>query len=563
MWRIGVLAAVSCVLASPAVAGADTRVTNDATAGSYGGLLGPADAMEESCGTRRRQQVEPSVAVNPHATRVIAVGAMDACIAIRSPLPIPMAQMWLSYYRSADAGQTWKAALLPGYPGDPSPGKPAAGCTQQADPTLSFDRQGRLFFGALCPIFSGFSPVDFRIAVATYERDGTRHVRTVRVDRPAKGERESAFASDKPNLAVDQSRSRHAGNVYVAWTQCARLGPPPCLRYQDGAVVRVARSTNHGKSFERPIKIGPKTLPFPFFTDLAVGPNGHVYLTFRTDRTGEKPGIWLSRSRDGGRTFSRARLVQRTAPFDSSLFSGASSSNCGDGSHACPSGLTFPFMRTFSAVSADRKGVHVAWGGRTNAGQGRIFVRNSRDGVSWPNPPVAIDPVPAGHQWWPDVASASGTLSVVYYDSRVDAAYSPGLPPGNTAAGASSGPAVETYVARSRDGGKTWASQPLSTAPSEPNLETFLDARLPWRGDYVTVSAVPGASYATWPDSRDVVAGTDTRPDSRANGFDVHAPCEWSPNTVSPPAAYTSPAFTDPCLDQGGLDLNVYGAALP
>ena len=66
---------------------------------------------------------------------------------------------------------------------------------------------------------------------------------------------------------------------------------------------------------------------------------------------------------------------------------------------------------------------------------------------------------------------------------------------------------------------------------------------------------------AAWTDSRDLVAGDDARPDSRENGFDVHAPCPWVPNTVAgPPVGYTAPAPSDPCLDQGGLDLNIYGA---
>lgn len=561
-----IIISVAMGAAAPIASGADTRVTRDDTAGSYGGLLGPAEAEEVECSTRRRQQQEPSVAVNPRNPDVIAVGAMDTCIAVRSPLPIPMAQHWLSYYRSNDGGATWQAALLPGYPGDPSPGDPAAGCTQQADPTLAFDRRGRLFYGALCPIFDGFNPLDFRIAVATYAKGGTRHLRTVRVDRPAKGQAESAYASDKPNLAVDQTKGKYGGRVYVAWTECRRLAPPPCNRYQDDAVVRVSHSANGGKRFSAPVTVRPRSLAFPFFTDVAVGPGGGVYLTFRTDRPGSaKAGIWLARSRDGGETFTPARRVRNTRVFDSSLFAGtgSSSSNCGDGTHACPGGFNFPFMRSFSAVAADRKGVHVAWGGRTAGGQGRIFVRNSPDGIRWPAKPVPVDPVPGGHQWWPDVASVGGVLSVVYLDSRADPAYAPDRPPGNTAEGNSSGAVVGTWVAQSRDGGRTWTASKLTSVPSAPNFETYLDARLPWRGDYLSVSAVRGGTYATWPDSRDVVAGTDTRPDSEANGFDVFAPCSWAPDTVSPSGAYTAPAPDDGCLDQGGLDTNIYGAPLP
>ncbi len=543
-------------------ASGDVRVTRDDTSGSYDAVAGPEDSISEACATRRRQQVEPSVAVNPHDPRVIAVGAMDACIAVRSPLPLPQAQHWLGLYRSFDGGASWKASLLPGYADYPT--GETKGCEQQADSTLSFDRAGRLFYGSLCPVFAGASPRDFRIAVSIFDRDGRRYRRTTRVDLPVGKEADGSFGSDKPNLAVDQGAGRYAGNVYVAWSHCLRIGPSPCSRYQDDAVLRVARSTDHGRSFDTPITIKTPKLPLPFFADVAVGPNGIVYVTFKVDRRPGQgsPEIWLARSVNGGRSFSPARLVQTIEPFDSSQYSG-SVSDCGDGSFSCPGGFDFPVFRSFSAITADDSGVHLAWGARAVDGQGQIFVRNSPDGVRWPTPAVAIDPVPSGHQWWPDIASADGVISVVFLDSRGDPAYAPGLPPGNTAAGTSSGPAVDAYVAQSSDGGESWQEQRLSTVTSEPNFETYLDARLPWRGDYMYVSAVKGASFAVWPDSRDVVAGDDTRADSEENGFDVFAPCGWAPDTVTITGAYTAPPPTDPCLDQGGLDLNVYGAALP
>jgi len=543
----------------------DVRVSPDDTPGSYTRLGGSPDPVHEACATRRRPQVEPSVAVNPRKPRVIAVGAMDACIAVRSPVPLAQAQNWGALYRSFDRGRTWRASLMPGYQGYPNAS--TGECVQQADPTLAFDKSGRLFYGSLCPIFDGATPRDFEIAVSTFDRNGRRYRRTTRVDIPLAAEPDQDFASDKPNLVVDRSRSRHSGNVYVAWSHCRRLGVAPCVRYQGDAVVRVARSTDHGRTFSSPVTIRPSNLPLPFFSDLAVGPDGEVYLTFKVDRLPDDggPEIWLARSRDGGRSFSRARLVQRIDPFDSSQFSGrpplGAPSDCGDGPFACPSEFDFPQFRSFSAVTADRTGVHLAWGARTPSGQGKVFVRNSPNGIRWPRRPVALDSVDRGHQWWPDIASARGVVSAVFLDSRRDPAYAPDLPPGNTAAGISSGAVVDAYVAQSRDGGRTWRNRRLSSAPSAPNFETYLDARQPWRGDYVYVSAVQRGSFAVWPDSRDVVPGADTRPDSDDDGFDVFAPCDWTPNTVD--GSYTEPAPSDPCLDQGGLDVNVYGSRLP
>jgi hypothetical protein len=78
------------------------------------------------------------------------------------------------------------------------------------------------------------------------------------------------------------------------------------------------------------------------------------------------------------------------------------------------------------------------------------------------------------------------------------------------------------------------------------------------------VSAVPGAVHVVWTDSRDLVPGTDPRevgPDDDMDGFDVYQPCVYVPNDINAPA-YQSPLIQDPCLSQGGLDQNLYGARL-
>jgi hypothetical protein len=81
-------------------------------------------------------------------------------------------------------------------------------------------------------------------------------------------------------------------------------------------------------------------------------------------------------------------------------------------------------------------------------------------------------------------------------------------------------------------------------------------------GDYLYVSAVPGAVNVTWTDSRDLVPGADPREigaDDDEDEFDVLQPCTYVPNDINAPS-YSSPAIDDPCLSQGGLDENIYAA---
>ena len=80
--------------------------------------------------------------------------------------------------------------------------------------------------------------------------------------------------------------------------------------------------------------------------------------------------------------------------------------------------LNYARFSSLSAVAADANGVHVVWNARNAAGQAKVFARNSPDGLTWTDPAVALDPAATGHQFFPDIATDGGTLSVVLQDSR-------------------------------------------------------------------------------------------------------------------------------------------------
>ncbi|HVF19427.1 MAG TPA: sialidase family protein [Mycobacteriales bacterium] len=576
-------ATLGAVRGGPATAliRSDDRVTPDHIEGSYARLDGSVDPEHAFCSASLRQQAEPAVAVNPRDPRVIVAGATDQCYGGHRQVPIANGQGWTALYRSTDGGSSWRASLMPDYPGDANAGMPSSYCGQ-VDVTMAFDNEGRLFYGALCPdLRANEAPGDFHIVVSTFDTDGSRYVGTVGVDEDPSGAPDLTTAPDKPNLAVDTTSGPHAGNVYVAYTSCPRIvveqGPgsiAPCVGAE--GTVNVARSTDHGTSFSAPVPIGNGT-GRPTWSDVAVGPDGHVYVTATNmDLNGAFSEVLLARSTDGGATFTLFTGIATVKPFNSAQFAGtgnsglAANSNqqghsppCGDGVFACVTGFTFSPIRTVSAVTADADGVHLAWSAQLPSGQAKVFVQTSPDGVNWPRPPVVVDPVSRGHQWYPDIASADGTIRVVFYDSRVDPGYAPNRPPGNTAEGVSSGPSVDTYETWSRNGGRNWTTRRLSTVSSQPGLHAQLGARAPWVGDYLYVSAVPGGSYAVWTDARDVVPGRDTRGGTE-DGFDVAAACSWMParEDLAGGYPYLTPRPDDACLSKGGLDVNIYGATL-
>jgi hypothetical protein len=546
---------LTVVVAGPAWSAADVRVTGDDTPGSYVRYDGGTDASTVGCSTGRRPQNEPTVAIDPSDIDVVVAGSNDYC---RQTVG---GDVWAGYHRSTDGGLTWRHSLVPGYPGDESAAgraSPLSGqCAAAGDPTQAFDADGRLFYAFIC--FNRTKPVNGSVYVASYLDHGATYERTVLVK---KGTPSGLFLTglfqDKINLTVDQTSGPGAGNVYVAWSQYDGFAPTNAVLF--------SRSTDHGQSFSRPVRVTPVEHGTASFADLAVGPDGAVYLTFLTYPSAARPtwDIWLSKSTDQGQSFGPARHVDTITAFDSDQFSQNGFVDCGDGPFACPTGFTFSRFFSSSAVAADNGGVHVVYTAETPAGQAKIFVRNSPDGISWPAPPTTIDAVPVGHQWFPDIGAADGVLTVVFNDSRADPAYAPDRPPGNTADGVNSGDVVNAFVARSSDGGLSWTETQVSSHGSNYGWETHGARRVGFWGDYNYVSAVPGAVHAVWTDSRDLVPGTDPRevgPDDDMDGFDVYQPCVYVPNDINAPA-YQSPLIQDPCLSQGGLDQNLYGARL-
>lgn len=515
-----------------AVAGPNLRVTDDGT-GTYVRADGGSDRTTGRCGASRFPQNEPSVAVDPRRSNIMVVGANDVCAVLGGGSP------WVGVYRSLDAGRTWVSSLVPGYVGDTSPaglGSPVrSACSAASDPSVAFDQAGRLYFGFIC--FNSGGEESGAAVVATYDQDGARYVASALAAGGSTGG--SGALEDKVNLTVDPSR----GTVYVAW---AEFGGG-----SEGDAVMVSRSIDHGARFSSPVRATPNPGQF---AELSVGPDGTLYLAYRafSESAPDQSGaIELVRSTDGGRSFGPPITVASINPFESTTFSGsADRRSCGDGRATCPTGYTYPRFTSSPAVVADNTGVHVVWNERLPFGQSKVFFRNSPDGSRWPRRPATIDHVTTGHQFMPAIASSGGAITVAFYDSRVDPAFSAIRPPGNTATGTNPGPSLDVYAAQSADGGMTWSETRVTSVSSNPNLE-LAGLREPFIGDYIYVSAVSRMAFVVWTDSRDVVPGRDPR---ERGAKDDHDGLDVDLSSCA--------RVGRACLSRGGLDQNVYGAAL-
>jgi hypothetical protein len=485
-----VLALALATGVAAATAGADVRVsthdliTSDAFVSSVGG---PPDVL---------QQNEPHIAIHPTNSSLLAVGMNDVrTLGISN-------DAWQGLAVSSDGGATYTESLIPGYPGDTSAAglaSPIRGNAAASDPWLGFDRFNNLFFAFIAfqrtPPGKPASTAANALAVAKYSVNpatgAVAYAKTLVVERGTVG---LGQQEDKEALAVDTSTSSpFNGNVYVCWA-----------RFTGGQNhLTVAYSHDHGETWATSRFTGPQANTNNMQgCNLAVEPDGDVYVGYRTfdnNPTNSNPNdsaIFVARSTNGGMTFGAPVRVARFIDYRQNAT------------------RTPPVFRTFSDVSmaADSNGVYIAWQGRNGANGSDVFVSRSKtNGSSWETPVIPNAAV-AGHQLMPALAAAGSTLSVVWYDSRSEPAFTPSGPvTGQCPAGATTQVAC-TGMEVFYDQASTVAAGPLAFGADlavtddsfNPNTYGSIKAITPFIGDYIAVAATPTTAYAVWTDNRDV-----------------------------------------------------------
>ena len=245
-------------------------------------------------------QMETMIAVDPTNPSILVTGAIDARLFIEG------GNSWLGYYRSTNGGKTWDVSLLPGFPGDTSPeglASPLSIFFQAVDPVLAFDKSGNVFYtGIATRLFETGLAGHFgaKIFVATYVDHGATYQSTILFDIPGN--------HDKPWIAVDTSENPETGgNVYVVWTG-SREGPDFS---QVGHKTLFSRSTDHGATFSTATEISG--MP-GLFSAVTVDPMGNVFVSAVNSHGSQQ--LLVARSTDGGLSFDRP--VKAASLFPSS-----------------------------------------------------------------------------------------------------------------------------------------------------------------------------------------------------------------------------------------------------
>jgi len=374
---------------------------------------------------------EPGIAVNPANPQQVAAVFQD--------------NVHASY--SQDAGRSWTAAE----------GVDPKNYRTSGDVSTAFDNQGHAF---VCYIaFDRLGTFNYWAHGATrngiFVRRSLDGGKTWEAEHIPVAEQPSTPGipfEDKPYIVADNTRSKYAGNLYIGWTR---------WRLTDSQIV-LSRSTDDGKTWSQPIEIDAHPgLPrddngAAEGFDGAVTSDGTLYAIWSQDND-----IMLTSSRDGGRTFSKARPIIHTAPIMFAID-------------------TLDRANGFPQIAVDPKGnrLYVTWSDYRN-GDLDVFISTSGDrGKHWSQPTrVNNDPVHNGAEQffqWLAVDPIDGSVNVIFYDRRRD--------PRNRK--------QIVVLARSTDGGRTFTNYAWTDEPFEAGGVFF--------GDYSGLAAYAGRVYGVW-----------------------------------------------------------------
>jgi len=374
---------------------------------------------------------EPAIAINPNnAQQVVAVFQDNA---------------HASY--SQDAGHSWLAAE----------GVEPANYRVSGDVSAAYDGQGHAFICYMA--FDKLGTFNYWAHNASRSGlfvrrslDGGKTWETNHVPVIEHATEPGIPFEDKPYIVADVTKSRYAGNLYVGWTRWT-------LRDSE---ILLSRSTDDGQTWSKPVEVDRHPgLPrddngaAEGFAG-AVGADGTLYAVWSQDND-----IFLTTSRDGGKTFSHARAIVHTTPIMFAV-------------------QTLERANGFPQISVDTRSrrLYLTWSDYRN-GDLDVFCSTSTDrGKKWSAPlRVNNDSAHNGADQffqWLAVDPTDGAVNVVFYDRRGD-------PQNRTQI---------VVLARSTDSGSSFQNYAWTSEPFEAGGVFF--------GDYSGLAAYGGRVYGVW-----------------------------------------------------------------
>ena len=299
------------------------------------------------------------------------------------------------YVFSKDSGATWTESYVPMDPfgfgflitGD------GFYWLANSDPVVAIDKQGYVYLADLyLDVFDNgnglyVSVANLAAGAVNFSAAATRPVDV----------HPSSFTNvfaDKPWLAVDNGRNAAtAGTVYVTWSRFVG----------NSDTIVLSRSTNHGQTWSKPIRISSRSQDGAVQgSQVAVGPNGEVYVVYEVFYVGGKRQHFMAKSTNRGVTFGVPKSI--TPRFNEVSF-----------------GSTYR-VNSFTSLAVDQSlgTVYAVYADQPDSAVGaEVKFISSSDGGATFSTPVAINDASEGQQFMPAVTvDSSGVVHAMWFDSR-------------------------------------------------------------------------------------------------------------------------------------------------
>ena len=252
-----------------------------------------------------------------------------------------------------------------------------------------------------------------------------------------------------PPVIANQTQAGTDKDILVVHDQDVYVG------YNHAQTVWVSSSHDGGRTFTSAKVNNNAQFGWSLTGGAAIDNHGNVYYSWEgyTQNGGAKGpiNIYVSKSTDGGATWSEALIDISGAPPDCSAFS------CG-----------WAFLGPGTAMTSDAAGtLYLLWNsGTVDFGPERVYFSSSMDGITW-TPKVDVSHAIAGvdHAFPAIIAGANGDVRIAWMDQR-------------------NNPDWNVYYRSSTDGGTTWSSEKTLSSYVSGYSYIFNDGfRFPF-GDY-------------------------------------------------------------------------------
>lgn len=399
--------------------------------------------------------IEPAYAVGPIVNATSTTPAAEQHISVDPLDPThhlaaitdyaPRFDAVTKYAESFDNGSTWSENYIE-LDADLRPVTSDASWDAEGDPVVAIDNAGNSYLAhiyfdrsdqanGLYVSSSSGGPISFTAATTSGVAVNTSPT--------------SPNFEDKPWIAVDNSGPAGVGGpVYVSWT-----------RFMPGSnAILLSTSLDQGVTWSGPVQVSPASQNGSVQgSQVAVGPDGTVYVSWEVFFTSNLRQIWTAKSTDGGNTFS---VLAPATPFYSEVtFSSTYRKN------------SFPAM----AVNPLNSTVSIEYASQSGSSS-LISVVTSAGGTLSFGSPVVVNDNQSGQRFFPALAyDTQGVLHSCWFDTR------------NSPSNAN---LYDIYAAQSFTLGSSWTPNTRVT-PGLIAAGSFI-------GDYTGIDAAGGFAHPVW-----------------------------------------------------------------